>query len=128
MVGGGTLTGVVVQHGGKDHSGMSLIICLLSSNRILLFTALCVFSQLNYGYENNQAVSIFILFALYCFQHISSMWWVGVGYKAVGGGVGVGLQGQAKHIQFKYANVITGSGNKKHGTNEGEQRTTQDLI
>lgn len=51
-----------------------------------------------------------------------------MGYKAVGGGVGVGLQGQAKHIQFKYANVITGSGNKKHGTNEGEQRTTQDLI
>lgn len=51
-----------------------------------------------------------------------------MGYKAVGGGVGVGLQGQAKHIQFKYANVITGSGNKKHGSNEGEQRTTQDLI
>lgn len=74
MVGGGTLTGVVVQRGGKDHSGMSLIVCLVSSNRFVLFAALCVFSQLNYGYENSQAVSMFILSALYCFQHISSMW------------------------------------------------------
>lgn len=58
------------------------------------------------------------------FQYISSVCVCVWGVVVKGGE----LQGQAKHIQFKYANVIAGSRMEKQGGNKGEHRAKQVVM